>query len=48
MTRWGLVLLLAFVALGLRSSVDTSRALRYGVWVVVGVLLLVTVRNHAL
>jgi hypothetical protein len=47
-TRWGLVLLLAFVALGLRSSVDTSRALRYGVWVVVGVLLFVTVRNHAL
>jgi hypothetical protein len=47
-TRWGLVLLLAFVALGLRSSVDTSRALRYGVWVVVGVLLVVTVRNHAL
>jgi hypothetical protein len=47
-TRWGLVLLLAFVALGLRSSVDTSRALRYGVWVAVGVLLLVTVRNHAL
>ena len=48
MTRWGLVLLLAFLVLGLRSSVETSRALKYGVWVVVVVLLLITVRNHQL
>jgi hypothetical protein len=47
-TRWGLLLLLAFLALGLRSSVDTSRALRYGVWVIVGVLVFVSLRNHAL
>jgi hypothetical protein len=47
-TRWGLLLLLAFVVLGLRSSVDTSRALRYGVWLVVGVLVFVSFRNHAL
>jgi len=47
-TRWGLVLLLVFLVLGLRSSVETSRALKYGVWVVIGVLLFVTVRNHQL
>ena len=48
MTRWGLLLLLIFLALGLRSSLDTQRALRYGVWAVVAVLFIVTVRNHAL
>jgi hypothetical protein len=47
-TRWGLLLLLAFLALGLRSSLDTQRALKYGVWTVVVVLFFVSVRNHAL
>ena len=48
MTRWGLLLLLIFLALGLRSSVDTSRALKYGVWVVALVLVFESVRSHAL
>jgi hypothetical protein len=47
-TRWGLLLLLAFLALGLRSSLDTRRALKYGVWTVVVVLLFVSVRSHSL
>jgi len=47
-TRWGLLLLFIFVALGLRSSVDTTRALKYGVWAVVLVLAFISVRNHAL
>jgi hypothetical protein len=47
-TRWGLLLLLIFLALGLRSSLDTQRALKYGVWTAVAVLLFISVRNHAL
>jgi hypothetical protein len=46
-TRWGLVLLLIFVALGL-SPVDGRRATKYAVWAVAAVLLLVSVRNHSL
>lgn len=48
MTRWGLLLLLIFLALGLRSSVDTSRALKYGVWAAALVLAFISVRNHSL
>jgi hypothetical protein len=47
-TRWGLVLLLTFLALGLRSSLDTRRALKYGVWAVALVIVFVSARNHAL
>jgi hypothetical protein len=47
-TRWGLLLLLAFLVLGLRSSVDTSRALKYGVWAAALVIAFISVRNHAL
>jgi hypothetical protein len=47
-TRWGLVLLLAFLVLGLRSSLDTSRALKYGVWAAALVILFVSAGNHAL
>jgi hypothetical protein len=46
-TRWGLLLLAAFLALGL-SSLDTRRAMKYGVWVVALVIVLISVRNHAL
>ena len=47
MTRWGLLLLLIFVALGL-SPVETRRALKYCVWAVGLVIVFVSVRNHAL
>jgi hypothetical protein len=47
-TRWGVLLLLAFLALGLSSSIDGARARKYGVWVAAGVLLFVSLRNHAL
>jgi hypothetical protein len=47
-TRWGLLLLLAFLVLGLRSSLDTGRALKYGAWAAGLVILFVSVRNHAL
>jgi hypothetical protein len=46
-TRWGILLLAAFVALGL-SSLDNRRAMKYGVWIVAVVIVLVSVRNHAL
>ena len=47
MTRWGLLLLLSFVALGL-SPIETRRALKYCVWAVALVIGFVSVRNHAL
>jgi hypothetical protein len=47
-TRWGLLLLLTFLALGRRSSLTTQRALKYGVWAAVAVLLFISFRNHAL
>ena len=47
MTRWGLLLLLIFVALGL-SPYDTRRAMKYGVWAAGLVLLLVGVKSHGL
>jgi hypothetical protein len=47
-TRWGLLLLLTFLVLGLRPSLDTSRALKYGVWAAALVLAVVSVRNHTL
>jgi hypothetical protein len=47
-TRWGLLLLLTFIVLGLRPSLETSRALKYGVWAVALVLVFVSARNHAL
>ena len=47
MTRWGILLLAAFIALGL-SSLDTRRAMKYGVWGVALVLLYVTAKAHAL
>lgn len=47
MTRWGLLLLFVFVALGL-SPLETRRALKYCVWGVALVLVFVSVRNHTL
>jgi hypothetical protein len=46
-TRWGLLLLLSFVALGL-SPIETRRALKYCVWLVALVIVFVSARNHAL
>ena len=47
MTRWGLLLLLSFVALGL-SPIETRRALKYCVLLVALVIVFVSARNHAL
>ena len=47
MTRWSLLLLIIFIALGL-SPVDTRRAMKYCVWAVALVIVLVSARNHAL
>jgi len=47
-TRWGLILLIEFLVLGLRSSVDPNRAVRYVVWIAGVVLLLTFVKGHAL
>ena len=47
MTRWGLLLLFSFVALGL-SPIETRRALKYCVWAAALVIAVVSVRNHAL
>lgn len=47
MTRWGLVLLLVFLVLGL-GSVEQRRAMRYVVTIAVVVLLYVSVRNGSL
>jgi hypothetical protein len=46
-TRWGLLLLFAFLALGL-SSLETRRAMTYGVWAAALVILFVSVKAHAL
>jgi hypothetical protein len=46
-TRWGLLLLLTFLTLGL-SSLEERRALKYGVWTIVVVLAYVGVKDHAL
>jgi hypothetical protein len=48
MTRWGLLLLIAFLVIGLRSSIDTPRAVRYVVWVAAIVLAFTFVKGHAL
>jgi hypothetical protein len=46
-TRWGLVLLLAYLALGL-SPIETRKAARYAVWLTAVVLVVVTARNGSL
>ena len=46
MTRWGLLLLLTFLVVGLRP-VEPRRAVRYVVWCTAAVLAFVFVRGHA-
>jgi hypothetical protein len=46
-TRWGLILLLTYLALGL-TRVDARRAVRYAVWLTAVVLVYVGFRNGAL
>jgi hypothetical protein len=47
-TRWGLVLLIAFLVIGLRPAIETSRAARLAVWWAAGILVYVFVKGHAL
>jgi len=46
-TRWGLLLLLAYLVIGL-SPLEARRATRYAVWTTVVVLLFVAVRTGSL
>ena len=48
MTRWGLLLLIAFLVIGLRPSIDANRAVRYVVWFAAVILLFTFVKGHAL
>ena len=47
MTRWGLLLLATYIALGL-SGLETGRAVRYAVWITAIVVAGVSVTNVAL
>lgn len=47
MTRWGLLLLATYIALGL-SGLETRAAVRYAVWITAIVLVGVSVTNGAL
>jgi hypothetical protein len=46
-TRWGVVLLLAYLALGL-GPVETRKAVRYAVWLTAIVLVFVSFRAGSL
>jgi hypothetical protein len=46
-TRWGIVLLLAYIALGL-GPLETRKAVRYAVWLTAVVLVFVTFRAGSL
>lgn len=48
MTRWGLILLIAFLVIGLRPSIDANRAVRYVVWTAAVLLAFTFFRGHAL
>lgn len=48
MTRWGLVLLIAFLVIGLRPSIDANRAVRYVIGIAAVVLVYTFFRGHAL
>lgn len=48
MTRWGLVLLIAFLVIGLRPSIDANKAVRYVIGFAAVILLFTFVRGHAL
>jgi hypothetical protein len=47
-TNWGLILLVAFLVIGLRPKIETGRAVRYVVWWSVVVLAIIFVKGHAL
>ncbi len=48
MTRWGLLMLVAFLVIGLRPSMDAPRAVRWVIGVAVVILAYTFVRGHAL
>jgi hypothetical protein len=48
LTRWGLVLLIAFLVIGLRPTIQDRHAVRYVVWIAVVVLLITFAKGHAL
>jgi hypothetical protein len=47
LTRWGLILLLAYLVLGL-TGVEARKAVRYAVWMTAVLLVYVGFRNGAL
>jgi hypothetical protein len=47
-TRWGLLLLVAFLVIGLRPSMDARRAVRWVVGLASVILVYTFVRGHAL
>ena len=48
MTRWGIILLVAFLVIGLRPAIETRRAVRLVVWWAAVVLAFIFVKGHAL
>lgn len=47
MSRWGILLLVAYVALGLTGRVGTSKAIRIAVWLTGTVIALVGIKYGA-
>jgi hypothetical protein len=47
-TRWGIILLVAFLVIGLRPAIAQDRAVRYVVWWAVIVLAFIFVKGKAL
>jgi hypothetical protein len=47
-TRWGLILLIAFLVIGLRPTIEARRAVRYVVWFAAIILAYTFVKGHAL
>jgi hypothetical protein len=47
-TRWGLILLIAFLVIGLRPKIDDRRAVRYVFWVAAVVLVFTFAKGRAL
>jgi hypothetical protein len=48
MTRWGMILLVAFLVFGLRPSIEDRRAVRYTIWLTAIVLAFIFAKGHAL
>ena len=48
MTRWGIVMLIAFLVIGLRPRIDERNAVRAIIWISAIVLLLTFAKAHAL